>query len=98
MASSHSSSSAAGSTPAGAVVPHHFVRRQVADWDQPEVIAVSLAAQLEAAYPELCDPEAKPERRLLELIGRVSKRLGQAERLVILVDGLDETRGEPGDN
>jgi predicted ATPase len=24
---------------AGAVVPHHFVRRQVADWDQPDVIA-----------------------------------------------------------
>jgi len=28
---------------AGAVVAHHFVRRQVASWDQPEVIAASLA-------------------------------------------------------
>ncbi|HWO25377.1 MAG TPA: AAA family ATPase [Kofleriaceae bacterium] len=83
---------------AGAVVPHHFVRRQVADWDQPEVIAASIAAQIEAAYPDLCDSEAKPERRLLELLGRVSKQLGSSGRLVVVVDGLDETRAEPGDN
>jgi WD40 repeat protein len=83
---------------AGAVVPHHLVRRQVADWDQPEVIAVSLAAQIEAAYPDLRDPEAKPERRLLELLGRVSKQLGPSGRLVVVVDGLDETRAEAGDN
>jgi hypothetical protein len=83
---------------AGAVVPHHFVRRQVADWDQPEAIAVSLAAQIEAAFPELRDPEAKPERRLLELVGRVSKRLGSSGRMVVMVDGLDETRAEPGEN
>ena len=43
---------------AGAVVPHHFVRRQVVDWDQPERIAASLAAQIEAMFPELRDPEA----------------------------------------
>jgi WD40 repeat protein len=83
---------------AGAVVPHHFVRRQVADWDQPEVIAASLAAQIEAAYPDLRDPEAKPERRLLELLGRASQRLGSSGRLVLMVDGLDETRAEAGDN
>jgi hypothetical protein len=76
-------------------VPHHFIRRQVADWDQPEVIAGSLAAQIEAAHPDLRDPEAKPERRLLELLGRASKQLG---RLVVVVDGLDEARAEPGDN
>jgi len=39
--------------PAGTIattlVPHHFIRRQVADWDQPEVIAASLAAQIAAA-------------------------------------------------
>jgi len=82
----------------GAVVPHHFVRRQVADWDQPEVIAVSLAAQIEAAFPALRDAEAKPERRLLELLVRVSKQLGATRRLVVVVDGLDETRAEPGEN
>ncbi len=83
---------------AGAVVPHHFVRRQVATWDQPQVIAASLAAQIEALFPGLCDPEARPEGRLIELLGRVSKHLGAAGRLVVLVDGLDETRAEPGDN
>jgi WD40 repeat protein len=83
---------------AGAVVPHHFVRRQVADWDQPEAIAISLATQIEAAYPDLCDSGAKPERRLLELLGRVSKQLASTRRLVVVVDGLDETRTEPGEN
>jgi hypothetical protein len=83
---------------AGALVPHHFVRRQVATWDQPEVIAASLAAQIEAMFSELCDPEARPEGRLIELLGRVSKHLGAMGRLVVLVDGLDETRAESGDN
>jgi len=83
---------------AGAVVPHHFVRRQVVDWDQPERIAGSLAAQIEAMFPELRDPAAKPEGRLIELLGRMSKRLGPSGDLVVLVDGLDETRAEPGDN
>ncbi|TMQ27720.1 MAG: ATP-binding protein, partial [Deltaproteobacteria bacterium] len=83
---------------AGAIVPHHFIRRQVADWDQPEVIAASLAAQIEVAFPGLRDPEVKPERRLLELLGRVSRQLDPPNHLVIVVDGLDETRAEPGDN
>ena len=82
----------------GAAVPHHFIRRQVADWDQPEVIAASLAAQIEAAFPALRDSDAKPERRLVELLGRVSKQLGGTGRLMVVVDGLDETRAESGDN
>ena len=83
---------------AGDRVPHHFVRRQVIDWDQPERIAASLAAQIEAMFPEQRDDQAKPEGRLPELLGRVSKRLGASGRLVIVVDGLDETRAEPGEN
>jgi hypothetical protein len=49
-------------TPAGldqdatTLVPHHFIRRQIAGWDQPEVIAASLAAQIEAAFPALREP------------------------------------------
>src|SRR3954463_5645023 len=58
----------------GVVVPHHFIRRQVIDWDQPEVIAVSLAAQIEAVFPQLRDNDAKPEARLFELLNRVSKQ------------------------
>ncbi len=83
---------------AGAAVPHHFVRRQVINWDQPERIAASLAAQIEAMFPEQRDARAKPEGRLPELLGRVSKQLGASGRLVIVVDGLDETRAEPGEN
>jgi hypothetical protein len=83
---------------AGARVPHHLIRSQIADWDQPEVIAESLAAQTEAAFPQCRDPAAKPERRLIELLGRVSSRLDATERLVVVVDGLDETRAEPGEN
>ena len=83
---------------AGDVVPHHFIRRQVATWDQPAAIAASLAAQIEAMYPALRDPEAKPDGRLIELLGRVSKYLAPGGRLVVLVDGLDETHAEPGEN
>ena len=83
---------------AGAQVPHHFVRRQVIDWDQPERIATSLAAQIEGMFPELRDDQPRPQARLPELLGRVSKRLGAPGRLVIVVDGLDETRAEPGEN
>jgi hypothetical protein len=65
--------------PAGPIattlVPHHFIRRQVADWDQPEVIAGSLAAQIEAAFPALRDADARPQSRLLDLLGRLSRQL-----------------------
>jgi WD40 repeat protein len=83
---------------AGLVVPRHFIRRQVADWDQPDMIAASLATQIEAAFLEVRNADAKPERRLLELLGRVSKQLPAARRLAVLVDGLDDTRAEPGEN
>jgi AAA ATPase domain len=60
---------------AGRPAPHHFVRRGVADWDRPEAIARSLAAQIERLYPAQADPEAAPQRRLLELLGRVSREV-----------------------
>ena len=83
---------------AGRNVPHHFIRRRVAERDRPEAIATSLATQIEARFPALCDTRPEPGRRLLELLGRVSKQLGAAERLVVVVDGLDETRAAPGEN
>ncbi|HSP80910.1 MAG TPA: response regulator, partial [Myxococcaceae bacterium] len=33
---------------AGHRVPHHFLRRQVEEWDRPEVVLQNLVAQLEA--------------------------------------------------
>ncbi|WP_437616219.1 ATP-binding protein [Sorangium sp. So ce834] len=76
--------------------PHHFLRRDVMDWDRPEAVARSLSAQIEALYPAQKDPEARPESRLIELLARVSKRelVPRGERLVLVVDGLDEARSD----
>lgn len=50
----HEAAGIATPGPAGPIattlVPHHFIRRQVADWDQLEVIAASLAVPIEAAF------------------------------------------------
>ncbi|MGK3963275.1 TIR domain-containing protein [Sorangium sp. So ce118] len=76
--------------------PHHFLRRDVMDWDRPEAVARSLSAQIEALYPAQKDPAARPESRLIELLAKVSKRelVPRGERLVLIVDGLDEARSE----
>jgi WD40 repeat protein len=78
------------------VPPHHFLRRGVEDWDRPEVVKRNLVAQVEKLYPELADSTARPESRLRELLQRVSdQRLKpRNERLVLVVDGLDEVEGE----
>ncbi|XXU80314.1 AAA family ATPase [Sorangium sp. So ce1151] len=76
--------------------PHHFLRRDVMDWDRPEAVVRSLSAQIEALYPAQKDPAARPENRLIELLARVSKHklVPRGERLVLVVDGLDEARSE----
>jgi len=43
---------------AGAVVPHHFIRRGEYDWDDPAKLVGSLMAQLEARFPDQREPEA----------------------------------------
>ncbi|WP_438038181.1 TIR domain-containing protein [Sorangium sp. So ce128] len=80
----------------GRRVPHHFLRRDVMDWDRPDAITRSLAAQIEALYPEQKDSEAAPESRLVELLARVSQRelVPRREQLIVLVDGLDEVRSD----
>ncbi|WP_437682888.1 TIR domain-containing protein [Sorangium sp. So ce131] len=80
----------------GQRAPHHFLRRDVMDWDRPEAVARSLAAQIEALYPAQKDPAARPESRLIELLARVSKHalVPRGGRLVLVVDGLDEARSE----
>ncbi|WP_438006201.1 AAA family ATPase [Sorangium sp. So ce321] len=80
----------------GRRAPHHFLRRDVIDWDRPEAVVRSLSAQIEALYPAQKDPAARPENRLIELLARVSKHelVPREERLVLVVDGLDEARSE----
>jgi WD40 repeat protein len=81
---------------AGHRVPHHFLRRGVEDWDQPEVVKRNLAAQVEVLFPDQKDPEPRPESRLRELLQRVSKQVlePRKKRLMLVVDGLDEVDEE----
>jgi WD40 repeat protein len=81
---------------AGAVVPHHFIRRGEYDWDDPAKLVGSLVAQIEARFPEQREPEADarmhPAARLDATLRRVSENelTPRGERLVVLIDGLDE--------
>jgi WD40 repeat protein len=69
----------------------HFVRRGHKNWAEPSAIRANLAAQIEQRFPEQHDSAAHPENRLEQLLDRVSKVLGERrEKLVLLVDGLDE--------
>lgn len=80
---------------AGQPVPHHFLRRPVADSARPGVVLRSLAAQIETKFPHQADPDAPPELRLIELLQRVSQGpLKKDGRLIIVVDGLDEAEAE----
>lgn len=76
----------------GERTPHHFLRRNVNRWDEPDVVRSNLAARIEALYPVQRDKDAPPERRLEELLARVSDQvLGpKKKRLVLVLDGLDE--------
>jgi WD40 repeat protein len=77
---------------AGAVVPHHFIRRGEGGWDEPAKIVASLSAQIEACFPAQRDPEARPESRLADLLARVATHelAPRGDHLVLLIDGLDE--------
>jgi WD40 repeat protein/serine/threonine protein kinase len=86
----------------GAAVPHHFIRRGEYDWDDPAKLAGSLVAQIGARFPEQREPTADiqqhPAARLAAMLSRVSARalVPRGERLVILVDALDEYDPPPG--
>jgi hypothetical protein len=79
---------------AGEIVPHHFIRRGWSNWDNPAALVDSLVAQMEARFPDLREPEAdpRPAARLAAALQRVSMRtlVPRGERLVLLIDGLDE--------
>jgi WD40 repeat protein len=80
----------------GAVVPHHFIRRGAYDWDDPAKLVGSLVAQLEDGFPDLHEPDGDermhPATRLARALSRVSEHVlrPRGERLVVLIDGLDE--------
>ena len=74
-------------------VPHHFIRRNQANFDQPEAIRANLAARIEQMWPAQAEADAQPANRLNDLLARVSEHalVPQKQRLVIVVDGLDES-------
>ncbi len=86
----------------GDPVTHHFIRRGWANWDDPEALVGSLVAQIEAQVPEMREPESEarlaPAARLAAALQRVSERalVPRSERLVLLIDGLDEYDPRPG--
>jgi WD40 repeat protein len=84
---------------AGSLTAFHFIRRSHLDWAEPQVVQRNLVAQIEVMFPEQRDAEAVPTYRLEQLLGRVSPVLAErSERLVLLVDGLDEAMEQGKDN
>ncbi|XXY16338.1 caspase family protein [Sorangium sp. So ce216] len=77
-------------------VASHFLRTSALD--RPEIVARSLAMQLEDRFIDMRDEHAHPERRLAELIERISRRvLGpDSMRLLLVIDDLDEAEDESG--
>jgi len=79
----------------GVPVPHHFLRRTIADSARPGVVLRSLSSQVEARFPRESDPDSPPELRLIELLHRVSQQLAtQGGHLILVVDGIDEAEAE----
>src|ERR1041384_7520441 len=80
----------------GETIPHHFIRRGEYDWDDPVKLVGSLVAQIEAKFPEQCEPDGDdrmhPASRLDAILRRVSQSelVPRSEHMVVLVDGLDE--------
>lgn len=78
------------------VVASHFLRTSALD--RPEIVARSLATQLEDRFIDMRDEHARPERRLVDLVERISRRVLEPEslRLLLVIDDLDEAEDENG--
>lgn len=76
----------------GPTAPHHFIRRGIEGWDRPEVVVQNLCAQIERRFPDLASAAMPAEARLGELLKKLSKSelVPRGERLVLVIDGLDE--------
>ncbi|WP_437674196.1 AAA family ATPase [Sorangium sp. So ce131] len=77
-------------------VASHFLRTSALD--RPEVVARSIATQIEDRFIDMRDERAAPDRRLAELLERVSRRVLEPEamRLLLVIDDLDEAEDERG--
>ncbi|WP_437982431.1 caspase family protein [Sorangium sp. So ce117] len=77
-------------------VASHFLRTTA--FDRPEIVASSLATQLEDRFIDMRDRNAHPERRLIDLVERISRRVLEPESmsLLLVMDDLDEAEDERG--
>jgi WD40 repeat protein/nucleoside phosphorylase len=85
----------------GQTMPHHFLQRDFEDLGRPEVVAQNLAAQVEKLFSLQAHRDARPAFRLREVLQRVSEEVlvPRGERLILVVDGLDEAKPGPlGEN
>jgi WD40 repeat protein len=87
---------------AGTLTPHHFIRRGEYDWDDSAKLVGSLVAQIEQRFPHQHEPaehaRRSPAARLAAILTLVSVKelVPSRERLVVMIDGLDEYDPPPG--
>ncbi|MGH7242380.1 MAG: NACHT and WD repeat domain-containing protein [Phycisphaerales bacterium] len=86
-------------SPSIARIPQHFIRRGYEGSDRWEGIVRSLTLQIEARFPEQKEYRNDDHGQLWALLRRVSERVLRPanDRLVIVVDGLDEAAPVTGD-
>ncbi|WP_437956897.1 AAA family ATPase [Sorangium sp. So ce119] len=74
----------------------HFLRTSALD--DPETVVRSLVKQIEDRFIDVRDKDAGDDRRLGELLARVSTRVLEPEsmRLLLVIDDLDEAEDEQG--
>lgn len=70
----------------------HSIRRGDDGRDRPEAVERSLCAQIEQLFPECAGADSPVNARLTDLLAKLSKSvLGpRNERLILVIDGLDE--------
>ena len=88
--------------PSNHYVAYHFLSRRLPGTTQPDAVIGSLLAQLEALLPAPAPPvvDASPVQRLHARLEEVSQKVlvPGAERLLLILDGLDVAEGAERDN
>jgi WD40 repeat protein len=81
------------------LVPHHFLRRGQGNWDEPDAVLRNLTARLERICGAAVPSSAPGMERLYALLVEAAARMAdRGQRLVLVVDGLDEAAVPPGES
>lgn len=80
------------------LVPHHFLRRGQGNWDEPDAVLRNLSARLERICGPAVPPSAPGMERLYSLLVEAAAQMAErGQRLVLVVDGLDEAAVPAGE-